>query len=604
MLIFVVMSARYTVPMLPVLLLAACLYASDYEEPEVDSVSVLGRLPISRGDLLEGTGLREGTSLFTVTRSEVRSQVMSNLLSRGYMDAVVTVTWPSWRDTFSVVTVEVSPGLQNLAGGLVLGGISVFKPRTISRLYPPEPGGVITPAILTGFEQSVKELYQRHGYGRARVTVTPSSGDTASADSGQVLRTVECRLDEGDRLYMGDIEVRGLKTVRREVVVREIPLERGDSLNLVLLRESVGEIYSLGLFRDVRFDYPGLSQSTDTVNIRVMVTERDYRNIDLGAGYLSPSALLASVYWENPNLWGNNQRLRAGATYKRYLGSDGGDVFEPALTYVEPWFLSTRWEWNMGLSYTYFQLPSLEERSLAASTGFKRELVRDLTLGVGYTLDRDRIRAGLEEGGYEEQDWTTSSRVWTQLTYDTREPLLDPVSGRYLSGRAELSGGPLGGRDFYRLQAEGRFNRSVTGGLVIAWRVKAGTVFPFAGTTIVPPKDRFYLGGSSTVRGYGFRDIGPEDEGGNPLGGRIMGLGNAEARVGIWGPLGTAIFIDAGGLWQSSDEITTGSTGLGTGIGLRVSTPFGPIRLDYGFAPTWNRGFSRGRAYIALGQAF
>jgi outer membrane protein assembly factor BamA len=146
--------------------------------------------------------------------------------------------------------------------------------------------------------------------------------------------------------------------------------------------------------------------------------------------------------------------------------------------------------------------------------------------------------------------------------------------------------------------------RSIAGGLILAWRVRAGTVSPFAGTTIVPPKDRFYLGGSSTVRGYGFRDIGPEDEDGNPLGGRIMGLANAEARVGVWGRLGTAIFIDVGGLWQSSDEIATGSTGFGTGIGLRFSTPFGPIRLDYGFAPTWNRGLRRGRVYIALGQAF
>jgi outer membrane protein insertion porin family len=578
--------------------------AAEYEEPKVDSVSVTGRLPFGRGALLGGTGLEEGTSLFTITRSEVRSTVMGNLLSRGYLDAEVGVSWPSWRDTLSVVTVHVSPGLQNLAGGLVLNGIDVFSPKRISGMYPLDPGDVMAPGDLTGFEQAVKTLYQRYGYARAGVNVYASSGDTVSADSGQVLRTVECHVEEGDRLYMGEVEVRGLKTVRTRVVVREIPLDRGDSLNMVLLRESVGDIYSLGLFRDVRFEYPGLSEETDTVDIRVIVTEKDYRKVDLGTGYLSPYAVLGSAYWEHPNIWGNNQRLRIGATYKRYLGSDGGDVFEPEMTYTEPWFLSTRWEWNLGLSYTYFQLPSLEERSLEAGTGLKRELARDLTLSLGYSLDRDRIRAGLEEGGYEETDWTTSSRIWTQLSHDTRDPLLDPVRGHYLSGRVELSGGPLGGRDFYRLESEARVMRRITGGLVLAWRLKGGTVSPFGESSIVPPKDRFYLGGSSTVRGYGFRDIGPEDEEGNPLGGRVMALGNAEVRVSVYGPVGTALFTDVGGLWQTTGEIAAGSTGFGTGIGIRVSTPFGPIRLDYGFAPTWREGLRRGRAYIALGQAF
>ncbi len=606
MLIFLHMIERLRWLAVSALLLAAAgpATAADYEEPTVDSISVTGHLPFGRGRLLAGTDLEEGTSLFTITRGEVRATVMSNLVSRGYLEAEVTVTWPSWRDTLSVVAVDVRPGLQSLFAGLVLGGIDVFSPKRISRLFPLEAAEVITPEILAGFEQSVKNLYQEHGYARASVSAYVSSGDTSAVDSGQVLRTVECHVEEGRRLYMGNVDVKGLQTVREQVVTREIPLALGDSLNMVLLRESVGDIYSVGLFRDVRFEYPGLSEQSDTVDIRVMVTEKDYRRIDLGTGYLSPYAVLGSVYWEHPNIWGNNQRLRIGATYKRYVGTDGGDVFEPEMTYTEPWFLSTRWEWNLGLSFTYFQLPSLEERSLSASTGLKRDLTRDLALTLGYSLERDRIRAGLESGGYEETDWTTSSRVWTRLAHDTRDPLLDPVRGHYISGRAELSGGPLGGRDFYKLEGEARFMRSLTSSLVLAWRLKGGTVFPFGETSIVPPKDRFYLGGSSTVRGYGFRDIGPEDEDGNPLGGRVVALGNAETRVSVWGPVSTAVFIDVGGLWQSTGEIAAGSTGFGTGIGIRVSTPFGPIRLDYGFAPTWRESVRRGRVYIALGQAF
>ena len=83
-----------------------------------------------------------------------------------------------------------------------------------------------------------------------------------------------------------------------------------------------------------------------------------------------------------------------------------------------------------------------------------------------------------------------------------------------------------------------------------------------------------------------------------------MALGNVEARISIWGNLGAVAFADAGGVWTDVQQISTGTTGFGTGLGIRYDTPIGPIRLDYGFAPTWSNSLKRGKVYFAIGQAF
>ena len=168
----------------------------------------------------------------------------------------------------------------------------------------------------------------------------------------------------------------------------------------------------------------------------------------------------------------------------------------------------------------------------------------------------------------------------------------------------KLSGGFLGGLDFYRLETEARYFYPVSDHLVLAARVGAGTVQGYNGQVSIPPTDRFYLGGAGTVRGYSYYGLGPQDSEGNPLGGNTMLLGNFEARLRVWRFIGVTVFLDSGGIWNDLEEVSSNDAGLGTGLGIRISTPFSPVRFDYGFAPTWRDGFKRGRFYFAIGQTF
>ena len=167
-----------------------------------------------------------------------------------------------------------------------------------------------------------------------------------------------------------------------------------------------------------------------------------------------------------------------------------------------------------------------------------------------------------------------------------------------------LSGGFLGGRSFYRIESEARVFKPVIRAVILAWRIRGGVVRPYGEDEEIAPGERFFLGGGSTIRGYAFNTVGPEDSEGNPTGGRVMLLGNIESRMRVVGGPWMALFLDTGGIWEEVDQISTETAGLGVGMGLRFATPFGPLRLDYGFAPTWTDGLRRGRAYLALGHPF
>ncbi len=588
---------------LPLLLLACLAEASELTESSIDSVAVTGNLPCSTGDILRGTGLKEGASLLTISRGQVLKIVQSNLNGMGYLEATVFIEWPSWDADTAVVTVEVEASRQSLRGALVFRGVTLFPASQLADLYPALPGEVLTPSDTLVFKNAVRKLYGERGYSLASVGLSLLSFDSPGPDSIPSTRGIDCIVDEGRQHFLGRITVTGLDRVRKKVVLREIGLQPGDSLNMNILRQSITNIYSLGLFYDVRFSYEGLEQGRDTIDLDVKVTESRYRSLDIAAGYLSPSAMFGSVIWTHPNIMGNNQILSLGIEYTRYFGSNHGERIKPELSYEEPWFLSTRWRGRLAINYLYLDQPALGERSYGGDLSFARELAPDWRLSVGYHLGRSRFWEESEEG-VRIQDWTTISSVFGMLINDTRDPLFNPASGYWLMARAKVSGGILGGLNYYMMETGGRLFVPISSGMVLASRLEAGRVTTYGEDSILPPEDRFFLGGGTTVRGYGHNQMGPKNSDGEPLGGNIMVLANIEARVSLFGALGAVLFLDSGGIWDDADDISIGSAGLGTGMGLRYDTPFGPFRVDYGFAPTWEDGFRRGRVYIAIGQAF
>lgn len=225
---------------------------------------------------------------------------------------------------------------------------------------------------------------------------------------------------------------------------------------------------------------------------------------------------------------------------------------------------------------------------------------------------------GLELVATQESERTADGRELDRETYfiaalplyaqlDSSDDLLDPTEGWRLSARLspEISENE-GVQSFYlRSQVDASYYQSVGEDTVLAGRVRVATI-PGAPLEAIAPSRRLYAGGGGSVRGYGYREIGPLTNSGDPLGGRSLVEVSAEARIGTGymdGAISIVPFVDAGsvGLDPTPDFDTVK---FGAGVGVRYDTGFGPLRLDVAFPLNPGPNDSWVAVYVALGQAF
>ncbi len=137
-----------------------------------------------------------------------------------------------------------------------------------------------------------------------------------------------------------------------------------------------------------------------------------------------------------------------------------------------------------------------------------------------------------------------------------------------------------------------------------AFRTKAGWVEEFDSSSQVPYFERFFAGGTGTIRGYKGKHVGPKDDQDLPLGGDLLWVNNFEVRFPIYKKLSGAYFIDAGSLWERPGKFSLEDLKCGTGFGLRYATKWGVARLDYGIRLTHEKDESRSVAHLSFGIPF
>jgi outer membrane protein assembly factor BamA len=222
------------------------------------------------------------------------------------------------------------------------------------------------------------------------------------------------------------------------------------------------------------------------------------------------------------------------------------------------------------------------------------------------------------------EEKSRSHILGSSVSRDTRDFILNPSMGEYRVLAGEVAGGILGGdNDFYSVTGNFQRYHGVRTGSVLAWRVNAGFADAYGRSAEVPVENRYFLGGSNSVRGYDESGLGPRTAEGDVAGGEFMLLANVEIRFPLpyfsrWNFAG-AFFFDSGNVWQSIDEVGASDfelvTGVdetevddyryGVGLGIRYNTPVGPIRVDWGYPLKPDQYTSEdGTFYFSLGQIF
>lgn len=188
------------------------------------------------------------------------------------------------------------------------------------------------------------------------------------------------------------------------------------------------------------------------------------------------------------------------------------------------------------------------------------------------------------------------------LSYDSSDDLLNPHQGFRLAIRAtpELSL-RSGAFAYVRTQLDGSYYLPLAANVIIAGRLRVGSIVGAARRDIAPSR-RFYAGGGGSVRGYDFQQVGPKDLNGVPTGGKALAEAGVEARI-RFGQWGVVPFVDVGQVSASTVPDFKGMR-VGAGLGLRYYSSFGPIRIDLATPVNPGRGDSRLTFYVAIGQAF
>ena len=543
---------------------------------------------------ISGVSAEQATQLMSVLSEKVGDAVsvdgvfkdVQNLGNSGYfteVNPIFTTVPEGVKIDFAVVTNPV-------VRGVVFEGNSVYTSDVLTK-YMAIPEGQIMNSVYVGQKvQGINAAYARDGYMLAHV-------DGIVVDDNGILHI---HIVEG---IVEDIIPAGNKKTRNKVITREFVQKIGKPFNKFLVRRSVERVYNLGFFDDVNVRMLPGEKNPNNVIIEIDVLEHKTGTITLGAGYSKSDGLMGIVEFGEDNLRGTGDKFKVHweiggkKKYKNYQ-----------ISYLKPWIDHRGTSLGFSLfnredEYTDYdsdgsEVAQYNKKSKGFNISFGRqtgEYTRDyLTLesrSDKYKWDNDessgfRYDAGPGAGPNNRWDNKTydfagmdyvgknfgriNSITW-QKVYDSRDNIYEPTRGRRISYTAQWAGHGLGGDfDFYKFTAEMRAYKKVGSKNVLAFRARGGFIQGDA-----PYSQLFTLGGADTLRGY-------EDD---QFRGKNMYNATLEFRFPIVKKVSGVLFTDIGDAWDAPNVPwykNTKSFNYGVGAGIRITTPIGPVKLDYG----------------------
>jgi translocation and assembly module TamA len=491
----------------------------------------------------------------------------------------------------SPVQVRFDLGPQFHIGRVVIRGAVPADVRAKLGLEPGQPA--LAADVLAARERLLAAI-RDDGYPLAKLDMPPATLRPAD-DSLDVLFIATT----GPQAEFGDIAITGLKNMHESYVRRRLLLHPGERFSPAAIEKARQDLASIGVFSVVRIEPANQLDAHGRLPLTINVTERPLHAVDAGVGYSTDLGVNFNLGWHDRNLFGNAEQLNLTAMMQ--LGGDAvnrpGYLF--GAQFIKPDFLTRDQALEIDLGAVDQSLKAYDQNALTQKIAVDRKLSPLWTASAGVSGEQEEIT---QEG--ERQHYNLVGLPLT-LKFDNSNNLLDPTKGI----RALFSVTPteaLGSRNtgFVILQAAGStyLDFSGTGRSVLALRGLVGEV-PGVGTFGLPPDQRFYAGGSATVRGYRYQSVGPAFADRNPTGGTAVSTATVEFRQRILGNYGAVAFVDAGQVSANGVPFTD-SWRIGAGIGVRYYTSIGPIRLDVAVPLNREPGGDSFELYIGIGQAF
>ena len=479
-------------------------------------------------------------------------------------------------------------------------GNTVFTTEELIPGISVEPNFPYSGSDVRADEKMIQEYYGSRGYADARV-------DTTILNAGPGRVKVVYGVTEGTKFFVNRINIAGNNATEDKVIRREIIVAPGEELNTVKLNTSRTRLEQLNYFSsvDVRTNPTSMPDRKD---IDINVTEQSTGTVNFGAGFSSIDSLSAFVGVTQTNFdirdWsdfrGAGQRFNANAR----VGLLRRDF---SLTWTEPWFRDQPLALTVDLFYRnmFFISDRFDQTNVGASVGLRKRMnehaywegtytLQQISIDNLDTLASAQIRA--EAGSF------VQSKIDGRWVHDTRDSIYITRGGHKVELGGLISG--LGGdAQIYGINAAGQQYFNLPGDTIISLEGAFSTVENWGGNN-VPIYERLFLGGANNLRGFNFRQAGPKDAIGEPLGGKTSIFGSAEVSFPVIEKFRIAAFYDVGSVSASAFDVG-GDIFSDYGIGVRLFLPMGPIRIDYAI-PQQGDNFTgdSGRFQFNMGYKF
>ena len=544
-------------------------------------------------------------------RAREDEELLNNLLRvYGYYDAQVLRTIgavQAGEDTAEqtpTVRFDIIPGTRYSYGAIDLGNLaSAPDAETLRAAFEIYPGDFLQSDTIVQEQFDLDRALGESGY------------PFAAIDAPQLL--IDHERVEGDLTLA--VEPNG-KYVFGEVVSSDEAFLSGRHLSTIA-RFEPGETYQRSLSMDLRraVTATGLVSSVEVtprevtppsgdqpgvVAMDVELSRAKLRTIAGAIGYGSEEGIRVQGSWEHRNLFPPEGSLRV-------RGIAGTQEQLAGVTFRKNNFGGRDRVLTLDAYANTIDSPAFEARTVALVGTYERKSTllfqKEFSWSGGIELIATQERPPDIDGVAQPRQTYFVAALPGTILFDETDDLLDPTQGFRLGARLSPEASTTNGvESFYlRSQVDGSYYQSVSDDIVVAGRATFGSI-PGAELTDIAPSRRFYAGGGGSVRGYGFRKIGPSDELGEPTGGRSLVELAVEARIrtGFFdGAVSVVPFVDAGSVGPSAapdfDEIK-----IGAGVGLRYHTGFGPLRVDVGVPLTPDEDDAPIAVYVSLGQAF
>ncbi|MFN4032615.1 MAG: outer membrane protein assembly factor [Fimbriimonadales bacterium] len=590
---------RHTMATVLMLLTTALLYGA--QERRVESVTVRGLRNISETAVAAALRLKPGEPFSEANLEADRRAIVG----MGLFSAVR----PSVEQTETGVRVAFDVVENPLIREVRFTGNTVLTHEQLLEVIRNKPGFVFNTTLAEPDIRAIRDAYQRAGY-----VVLPEGYIPPDYETG----VLTIALSE---LRVGQIKVEGNTKTRTSVILRELRTKPNDLFNITRWQRDINRLYNTGYFDQITPEEEPVAPGV--IDIVLKVKERPTGRLNVGFAIDSRRRLIGLAEIYETNFQGSGRTV--GVNFQSTGGRDGNSI---EILFTEPYLDRHRTSLSVSL---YNKLvyrftsnffggsidPNLEqrydERRRGVTVGVSRPLNDFLSASIGLrTEDVNTNRVATTQGsGFIRQDGSLTS-LTLRGVYNNRDFDLDPAQGQYLAltlepgisnirsaeqafldsgvvkrGRSNFLRGSIDYRIYFSPQ--GRRTQPDDKRQVFAFRAYYGTV-----SGSVPFFEQFFIGGAETLRGY------PEDR----FWGKNALLLSFEYRQPIEKAFTAVFFVDVGHAWggyPSVNEFSQSSNlnlQVGYGLGVRVRTPLGPLRIDYGI------GREGGRTHFSVGQVF